>query len=229
MTRHACVLGAVLAFFAAAAPPVAAQRFEASVFGGYTASEGIELSETRIIGGQIFDQLDITSGGSWGFTAGVFVTPGIEIEFLYSRQFSTLEAGGELAIDTKIADMNVDNFHGLFVYNYGDSDARVRPFAFGGLGATSYGFGDVSAQFPILAARTDIEGETRFSTTWGGGVKFYPAPNVGVKVMGRWTPTYIKSDPGGLWCDPFYPTCWVVADVDYSNQFEISGGVTVRF
>ena len=76
----------------------------------------------------------------------------------------------------------------------------------------------------------DIESTTKFSTTWGGGVKAYPSPNVGIKVMGRWTPTYIKSDPGGIWCSPYWPWgCYVLEETDYSNQFELSGGVSFRF
>lgn len=43
-----------------------------------------------------------------------------------------------------------------------------------------------------------IDSSTRFSTTWGGGVKVYPGRNVGLKLTARWTPTYIKSDPGGI-------------------------------
>jgi hypothetical protein len=207
-----------------------AQRIEASVEAGYSLSEGIELSEGRPIVGQVYDELDITSGGSWGMTVGVFVTEGVELEFLYSRQFSSLQADGPAATSIKIGDMGVDNFHGNFVYNYGEPDARVRPFIFGGLGATHYSPGDPSPQFPFLVAnRSAIDGETRFSSTWGGGVKVYAAPKVGLRVSGRWTPTYIKSDEAGLWCDPFYPTCWVVGNPDYTNQFVISGGATFRF
>jgi opacity protein-like surface antigen len=230
MTRHVGVIvGAALTLALVTAAPARAQRFEASVSGGYTFSEGVELSEVRLVNGNLFEDLDITSGGSWGFTVGYFVTPNVEIEFLYGRQFSSLEAGGEFAVDTKIADMSVDNYHGLFTYNYGESDARMRPFVFGGLGATHYSPGDVTLDFVPSGVQGSLDTATKFSTTWGGGVKFYPSPNVGVKVTGKWTPTYIKSDAGGLWCDPFYPTCWVIADVDYSNQFEFSGGVTFRF
>jgi hypothetical protein len=57
--------------------------------------------------------------------------------------------------------------------------------------------------------------------------KAYASPNVGISVMARFTPTYIKSDPAGYWCG-FYG-CYVIADTQYSNQFEISGGLSLRF
>ena len=57
----------------------------------------------------------------------------------------------------------------------------------------------------------------------------YPAQHVGLRLNARWTATYIKSDAEGLWCDPFYPTCWVLSEADYSNQFSINGGITLRF
>ena len=56
----------------------------------------------------------------------------------------------------------------------------------------------------------------------------YPSPNLGVRFGARWTPTYIKSDAAGWWCDPWWG-CYVVGDAQYSNQFELSGGVAFRF
>jgi hypothetical protein len=43
----------------------------------------------------------------------------------------------------------------------------------------------------------------------------------------HWTPTYIKSDPGGWWCG--YYGCYLVGDAQYSNQLHFVGGVTARF
>ena len=40
--------------------------------------------------------------------------------------------------------------------------------------------------------------------------------------------TYIKSNPAGYWCDPYFG-CWAVGDAQYSNQLEFAGGVTLRF
>ena len=65
------------------------------------------------------------------------------------------------------------------------------------------------------------------STTFGGGVKIYRG-RVGARLEGRITPTYIKSDPGSWWCDPYWG-CYVVEHVQVPNQIEFSGGVTFRF
>src|SRR5262249_34624697 len=94
---------------------------------------------------------------------------------------------------------------------------------------THYLPGDYDASLPNAATVSKIATQTRFSTTWGGGVKLYPTSVIGVKAAVRWTPTYIKTDAEGTWCDPYFPTCWVVGDVDYSNQCEFSGGVLLRF
>ena len=59
-------------------------------------------------------------------------------------------------------------------------------------------------------------------------MKMYPGKNVGLLLEGRWTPTYIKSDAEGWWCDPYWG-CYVVGNAQYSNQWELSGGITLRF
>ena len=123
------------------------------------------------------------------------------------------------------ADASISTYHGYFGYNWGDSDAKARPYAFIGLGATNYGgvdFTQANGQ-----SRT-IGSETQFSTVWGGGVKFFPSPSVGARFGIQWTPTYIKSDPGGVWCDPYWG-CYTVGDAQYSNLWDISGGITFRF
>jgi opacity protein-like surface antigen len=203
-------------------------RIEVAVETGYTVSEGIKASQSRVIAGQVYNDLDIKSGANLGLTFGVFVTPNAEVEFLWNRQFSKFEAGNP-APSVELADVSVDNFHGNFVYNWFDGAAKLRPFLFAGLGATHYAPGDpapLGGSSPTVVA---IDSATKFSWSLGGGVKAYPAQHVGLRLTARWTPTYIKSDSAGIWCDPFFPTCWVLADPDYSNQFALTGGVTLRF
>ena len=73
-----------------------------------------------------------------------------------------------------------------------------------------------------------IGGTSRFSSTWAGGVKVNATERIGLRFEARWTPTYIKSDATGWWCDPFWG-CYVVGNAQYSNQFELSGGLNFRF
>ena len=152
----------------------------------------------------------------------MLATENAEVGFLFGRQESRLDVTGTNTVE--VGDMAVTNYHGYFGYNFGAGDSPVRPYVFGGLGATTYG----SVPFAVGGRVGETESETQFSTTWGAGVKFFPAPRAGVRFGVRWTPTYIKSDAAGWWCDPFWG-CYLVGDAQYSNQFEFNGGVTVRF
>lgn len=195
-------------------------KIEVSGYAGWTFSNGVPIDNIEFEG-QIYNRITPKSGGSYGFTFGVFVTENIEIEFALDQQQSALEASGPGG-KREFTDMNVNNYHGNFVYNWGYDRDVMRPFIFGGLGATQYKPADVMG--------TAVDGSTRFSTNWGGGIKMYPSSNVGIKIMARWTPTYIKSDPGGIWCSPFWPwICWRVSDTQYSHQFQLAAGITLRF
>lgn len=212
---------AVLASVSLAAASAQAQEspIEVSGFGGYAFSEGIDVQDTGL--GQIIDQVDVKSGFLYGFTFGVFVTEQAEVEFQFTQQSSGLTSGG--LNDEEFLDMDVNNYHVNFVYNWGESDSARRPFLFAGLGATQFSPADIDG--------ISIDSETRFSGTVGGGLKLYPqGGRFGVKLLARWTPTYIKSDPAGVWCSPYWPWgCYVLEDTDYANQFALVGGVTVRF
>ncbi len=197
-------------------------RIEISPYFGYTLSEGINVNPDTVAG-IIVDEVNPTSGISYGFMFNVNVNENMQIGFLYDTQDSNLELKGRGVIGkTNVADMDVRNYHAIFTYNWGDSRDSVRPYLFGGLGATQFSPGDVMG--------FNIEGNTKFSSTWGGGVKFFASPHFAINVMGRWTPTYIKSDPGGIWCSPFWPGgCWQLSDPDYANQLQFAAGVTFAF
>jgi len=210
--------------------PALAQRTEGSVSIGYSANDGI-ASGSRFLFGQTYDTAGIDSGASFNATLGVFATRGLEFEFLFSRQDTDLSAdgpGGGLQI-TRTA---VYNYMGNVVYNWGDEDSVLRPFVFGGLGATHYDFGDFNDFLlpqPVQGRRFHADGsETQYASNFGGGVKFYFTRYFGAKATVRVTPTYITSTHGGTWCDPWYG-CWPVYDDHYSTQWDTSVGITFRF
>jgi hypothetical protein len=210
-------------FVMAGSPAFAQGRVEVSVFGGWTFSDGVSLDGAILAGdGNLYDRVDPKDAGSFGFSIGVLASENAEVGFIYGLEPSSLVFGG--TNEREVGDLDVTTYHGYFAYNWGAADSPVRPFLFGGLGATNFGTVDVT----VAGVNRSIGGQTQFSTTWGGGVKFYPAPRFGVRAALRFTPTYIKTDEEGWWCDPYWG-CWVVGNAQYSNQFEFSGGVTFRF
>jgi len=211
-------------FVLASVAPAFAQspHVEVSGFAGWTFSDGVSGNSIVAGDGNIYDRVDPKDSGSYGFSVGVVVGGHSEVGFMFGQQLSKLELGGTNT--REVGDLKLTGYHGYFGYNFGEPDAQVRPFIFGGLGATSAGDVDTT----IAGVSHNLPGSTRFSTIWGGGVKFFPNPKFGVRAAVSWTPTYIKSDAAGWWCDPYWG-CYLVGNAQYANQIQLSGGVTVRF
>jgi len=189
---------------------------------GYTLADGVS-GDPRVTPTGTYDRLDPKDSMNFGFSVGFFVTPSAEIGFLWRRQATTAEVSGTNTVE--LGDWNIDGYHGYGAYYFGDPESKARPYIMGGLGATN--FGGVSYKRGDGTTAT-FEGNTQFSTTWGAGLKVNASPNVGVKFGIQWTPTYIKSDAEGWWCDPWWG-CYVVGDAQYANQFEFVGGISFRF
>jgi opacity protein-like surface antigen len=189
---------------------------------GWTLSDGVTSNGILAGDGNLYNSIGPKDSVSYGLNIGFFVSPNVEVGFLWDRQNSKLEVGGTNTVE--VSDLKVDNYHGYVAYNFGESDASVRPYVLGGLGATRYS--DIS--FSAAGQTRQIPGQSKFSTTWGAGVKVFPGRSFGLNLGARWTPTYIKSDATGWWCDPWYG-CYVTGNAQYANQFELSGGITLRF
>jgi opacity protein-like surface antigen len=205
-----------------AAPAFAQPRVEISGIIGWTFSDGVTGQAVLAGDGNIYDEIDVADSFNWGFSLGVLATEGAEVGFMYGRQESRLDVKGTNTFE--VGDMAVTTYHGYFAYNFGAADSPVRPYVLGGLGATSY----ASVPFTVRGVSGETSGETQFSTTWGAGVKFVPSRGIGIRAGLQWTPTYIKSDAVGWWCDPYWG-CYVVGDAQYANQFSFNGGVIFRF
>jgi hypothetical protein len=214
----------------AAMPAVAQTKGEVGVTIGWTFADGVSGASVTIplgcpVGACLgtFNRVDPLDSWSWGFDVGFFVGPKAEVGFIYNQQPTKLQAGGTNNLD--IGDFSAHTYHGTFTYNFGEEGARIRPYVMGGLGATSWGTVDYVTPGGVHGT---LQGLSRFSTTWGAGVKAYGAGRVGARAGLRFTPAYIKSDSTGWWCDPYWG-CYVVGNAQYANQFEINGGVTFRF
>lgn len=213
----------VTALLASTALPMAAQDgVEISGFGGYTFSEGVNVDRADL-GGEFIDKVDTQSGYSFGGAINFWMRSNLQIGALFSTHSSGIELKG--SSDRELTDMSINNYHGTVTWLAGSSRSVARPFFMFGLGATHYSPSDVGSQ--------SIDSEFKFSTTYSVGVKLYQGERVGFSLAARWTPTYIKSDPGGIYCSPYWgpwwgPSCVQLADPDYSNQYEFTAGIIFR-
>ncbi len=214
----------VVLMVAVAGQTLFAQSVEITPFYGYTFSEGISFDPQTVVNpltenSTVVDKLVPKSGFSYGAQIDYLVTGHFAVGFQFSDQLSELQVGTEHE-DLVLTDMNVRNYHGVFTFNF--AEEGLIPYFFIGLGATQYSFDKFNGN--------SIEGATKFSSTVGAGLKLMTSEHFGVRLNGRWTPTYINSDPVGIWCSPYWPGgCWVVGKANYSHQFELSGGFVFRF
>jgi hypothetical protein len=156
------------------------------------------------------DDLRVGGGVTWSFQAARFFTPNLGAELSWTDQPSSayeVEVGG---VSAELFSMSIGHLHGDVVYQFGAAAARLRPFVFGGLGAS------------FFRAR-DIPMETKLSAGVGGGAKWSPWPNVGLRAQLRYRPIWTSGEDEGLFCDPF-GFCQSTL-----RQVEFSGGVSFRF
>jgi len=192
-------------------------KFEISATAGWTFSDGVSGATVETDEGT-FNRLDPADSFSWGLRFGYMLSENSEIGFLFDTQPTQLEAGGR--DKATVGDMNVYNYHGYYSFAFSNIDAVARPYILVGLGATQFG--------AVSADQGDLDGGTQFSATFALGAKIFPfaSPKFGFRAEARWTPTYIKSDPGGWWCG-FYG-CYLTEDPQYANQFELNAGIILR-
>jgi opacity protein-like surface antigen len=114
-----------------------------------------------------------------------------------------------------LADANLDQYHANFLYHFGQPENPLRPFLLGGVGASH------------LDPDGSFEGFTKVSYAVGGGIKYFFTKKVGLRLQGRYTPTYITSEDNQVICDQF--GCFIGTDRKYINQAELTAGAFFRF
>jgi outer membrane protein W len=217
------ILSALIVLAAASAAYAQSPKVEVTGLFGYTLSDGVTGEPYLAGNGKIYDAVEPKDSATFGASIGFFLSPNAELGFLWRRQATTLEVSGN-SVDT-LGDINIDGYHFYGAYYFGDPANVAQPYVMGGAGLTNYG--EVSFTGAGNQQRT-VSGNSQFSTIWGAGVKINASPRVAMKAGIQWTPTYIKSDAAGWWCDPWFG-CYVVGDAQYSNQLEFVGGLTFRF
>lgn len=194
-------------------PPAFAQNFEISGHIGRQFNGGIDLSTS------IYQRIDVADSMNYGVTAGYLFGElfGAEFQWNHTRADTNAQPifGGP---DVKIFKLNQNQYMGNFLFHFTGRESKLRPFAFIGLGAS-----DLSTN------RSGVSGATRFAFAFGGGAKYNLSRHLGLRGQAKYSPTYLTTTNGGYWCDPFWGGCWVVGNDHYLHEFDLSGGVTLRF
>ena len=191
---------------------------------GYTNADGVSGATIVAQDGNAYNRIDPTNSFSWGLNFGFNVNHTTEIGFMFGQQLSKMNVSGPTA-SKDVGDLTISSYHPYLGFNFGEEDAKVRPYILIGFGATSYGQVNYT-RFDGTSGNT--QSQTRYSTTVGAGIKAYPNPKFGIRVGIQWTPTYIKTDATGMWCDPYWG-CYTTGNAQYSNQFQFLGGLLFRF
>jgi len=194
-------------------PSAFAQNFEISGHIGRQFNGGIDLSTS------LFQRIDVADSTNYGATAGYLFGEhyGVEFQWNHTRADTSAQPfGGGSSV--KIFTLNQNQYMGNFVFHFTGQESRLRPFAFFGLGAS-----DLSTN------RNGVSGATRFAFAFGGGAKYYLSRHLGLRGQAKYSPTYLTTTNGGYWCDPFWGGCWVVGNDHYLHEFDLSGGIMLRF
>jgi opacity protein-like surface antigen len=201
MSRVTAVFAAIA--LVAVSAPAHAQSWEVSGLAAYTPSAGLDNQAPEL------NEVNIGGGFTWGIQGARLFGPRWGAEVLWTRQGSALRVETEAGSSNHFT-MTIRQLHGDVVYHLGSPDAPLRPFVFGGLGATFF-------------SADDLESETKFSMGLGGGVKYFLWNAIGIRAHFRYKPTMLNDEDAADFCDPF-GFCQGVL-----SQVEFAGGAVVRF
>jgi opacity protein-like surface antigen len=196
-------IGTVVLTILASCASASAQSWEVSGLAAYTPSASVENQAPELSG------LDVRGGFTSGIQAARLLTPRWSAEVLWTRQSSALKLGTD-AGSAELFTMTIMQLHGDVVYHLGSPNTRLRPFVFGGLGATFF-------------SADHLESETKFSFGLGAGVKYFRWNALGVRAHFRYKPTMMSDEDAADFCDPF-GLCQGTL-----QQIEFMGGAVVRF
>jgi len=157
--------------------------------------------------------LNISSSDSYGLTLGYAFNDNFELEGIWSRQDTTVRVSFQ-SDPSEDHDINVDYYEvGGLLLSGDDLDMKRGFFSFS-IGAVTFN--------PDM-----LSSETYFTWSIGGGGKFYFNDFIGIRVQGKFLPTYINSNRSGGWCSVY--GCYSTYNSNFLTQTEFTVGLIFRF
>jgi Outer membrane protein beta-barrel domain len=197
------------------APPAAhSQTLEITPLVGYRVGGGFATTVGADPDAGTLDY-EVGDAASFGVHLGIRVAEDGEIELLYARQ-NTLLGTDALFTGAPLFDLALETWQFGGNYLFSEDGSRVRPYIGAGLGITR-----------LLPEPTGLQDETRFSASFGAGVKVWLGRYVGLRLEARGFFTVLESDKNVL-CQT-QGECLVRAKGSDISQGEARAGLVLRF
>lgn len=224
MKRHLFVLVGLASLMAFA--PVAdaqSQGFEITPTVGFRFSSSLSSGQTY--DGYYIDSVNIPGKVSYGLSVEFPIQRELNVEAIWSRQASRIDVTGKPVVPgvgwstTTVADLAVDTIQAGVLWQSGRTRDRVRGYFDVLFGATILSPSKSSVPMSTL---------TRFSASFGGGVKLYMNEHLGLRAGVRYMPVYINSKLSYTSCHPYWG-CYGYYNTTYLHQVDASAGLILRF
>jgi len=194
----------------APAPEVVALSLELAPLAGIRIGGSFDLDDPA------YDEAKVEEGPAYGFTLGFEFDETYHLEFMWSRQDTELTGeGGSPETEPSSIGINIDQYHINALYHWGSVDDWIRPFVLFGLGCTYYD------------PEQDVDGTLQFSFGLGGGVKLYLGKHLGLRLQGRWSPTYF-SEYTAIACS-IPGSCLIATGGEFVHQVEFTAALILRY
>ena len=186
--------------------PAIAGNVEITPFAGYT------------MGGTFTDavtgkSLEADDTSSYGIMVDIRQVEESWIELYYSRQQTKFRVNDGMFLGSPLLDMNIEYYH--LGGTYGQATGKVRPFVLGTFGATH-----------MVPQKEGLHSETKFSLSFGGGVRLALTERVGLRLDARWFGTLFNGS-GSAFCTN--GVCAINVQGDLFSQFVANAGVILAF
>jgi opacity protein-like surface antigen len=185
--------------------PMIGYRLGGTVDGNQQIAPGIQQNDLRL-----------EDSESYGLAFGVSFGEHWQLEFYFNEAPTTLTVNTPDEGRVDVTDVKVDYWQVGGLYQFGMSESSTRPF--------------FSFSAGVINLRPETAGfgsETEFSWSLGGGAKFWFSDNIGLRLEGKFQPTYINSDPA--WFCGWYGWCYNVGSANYLVEWQLNAGLAIGF
>ena len=180
------------------------------MFGGTIETENEETGEKG-------DDLDLDNSASYGLIFNAEAEPNTAYEIYFGRQSSTFDSGN-LFEDRPEFDVDISYLHIGGTVDLADK-SNATPYLVATIGGTHMSPDD-----------SELDSETFFSFSIGGGVRTNPESRFGLRLEGRFFGTVIDSDNSFVCRSGESGSgCLVRSKGDVLWQFQLMAGAIIRF